>query len=105
MKSSLKKKFLYSFFLIALILTVLYLLISVFFQYHFERGTVINGIDCSYKSVSQTEDIFKDAVRYYYLEIIGRNDYNQRISASEIDMAISFNDDFKNILDEQNNYL
>lgn len=87
------------------ILLIFYLSASVFFQYHFLSGTTINGIDCSYKSIDDVNDLLEDEIRTYYLRIIERNNTEERISAQDIELEIAIKGDLDVIKESQNQYL
>ncbi len=88
-----------------IILLIFYLSVSVFFQYHFLPGTTINGIDCSYKSVNDANGLLEDEIRTYYLRIIERNNTQEHISAQDIELKITIEDDLNDVKDKQNQYL
>lgn len=100
-----KKIIIFSSIILVTVLAVLYLSVSVFFQYHFIQGTKINGIDCSYKSVSAVEEMLYEEIRTYYLMLIQRNNTVEHVSAEDIKLTMSIEGNVDAILENQNSYL
>ncbi len=85
-------------------LLIIYLGISVYYQYHFLPGTVINGYECGNKSVSSVETKMIDSARLYSLTIEERLNVVEIITSADIDMSMDIKGDLNKILEEQNQY-
>jgi len=103
-KASGKKRIIYVLMGLVLILTIAYLLIGVYYEYYFMNKTTINGIDCSNKSPKEVEKLLENEIRYYYLQIEGRNNLIERISSDQMDMKIVIKEDIKKLLKAENPY-
>ncbi len=102
MKKSTKKVLIITLFCTLVFLTIIYLGVSVFYQYHFLPGTVINGYKCSNKTVATVEEEMIDSVRLYNLTIEERLNTVEIIPSADIDMSMSIKGDLKEILKKQN---
>ncbi len=87
------------------IIAVVYLGISVFYEYHFLPGTTINGVDYSNKTVEDVKSDIQDSIRTYYLKIIERNGEVEHIAAADIDLSVTIDGDLAQIKDSQNQYM
>ena len=71
----------------------------------FVPGTLVNGTDCSGKTVADVEAMLQKQVEEYTLVITGANEYREEILATEIDIVYNgeglLDDEFKN----QNEYM
>ena len=90
---------------IVVVFIVIYLSVSVYYQYHFFKGTNINGIDCSYMSVDKVIKSLEDEVRTYYLQIIERNNTIEHVTAEDIGLEIDIEGNVTELLQNQNSYL
>ena len=99
-----KKPFIIAAAVIVILLTVIYLSVSVYFQYHFFMGSTINGVDVSFMTADEAAAVFKNRARTYYLEIKERNGKIEHISAE--DAGVKMLEDFNAspFLEEQNPY-
>lgn len=104
MKNSTKKVLIATLFCTLIFSLIIYLGISVFYQYHFLPGTVINGYECGNKSVSSVEEEMLDSVRLYNLTIEERLNTVEMITSADIEMSLSIKGDLSKILDEQNHF-
>lgn len=86
------------------VLTVIYLSVSVYFQYHFFAGSTINNIDVSFMTVDEATAAFKNQARTYYLEIKERNGKVEHISAEDVSLKMFEDFDAATYLKEQNSY-
>lgn len=105
MKNSKKKVLIATLFCTIIFLVIIYLGISVYYDYHFLPNTIINGYDCSNKTVSAVEVEMVDSVRLYCLKIEERLNKSEMIPSAEIDMKMNIKGDLNEILSAQNNYL
>ncbi|MDY2593401.1 MAG: peptidoglycan binding domain-containing protein [Oliverpabstia sp.] len=72
-----------------------------YFSSHFLKGTTINGIDCSKKTVSQVKKDIQERISEYKLKIVEMNDKTETISAERI--GLTYVDDGKvdQLMEEQ----
>ena len=89
---------------IVVLLTVVYLSVSVYFQYHFFKGSTINDIDVSFMTADKATAVFKNRARTYYLEIKERNGKVEHISAEDAGIKMLEDFDASSFLKEQNPY-
>jgi lipoprotein-anchoring transpeptidase ErfK/SrfK len=66
--------------------TLVYLLISIYFTNHFFFNTVINGVDVSLKKYDKVDDIIRVFVKEYELQLIERKGEIEEISGQDIEM-------------------
>lgn len=83
-------------------LVVIYLCVSMYFINHFYFKTKINGVNASCKTVSEVEEELSHGADSYSLELIGRNDIDAKITASDIDLKYSPNGKIEELKDCQN---
>ena len=87
------------------IIAVVYLGVSVFYEYHFLPGTTINGVDYSNKTIDDVKSDIQNNIRTYYLKIIERNGEVEHIAAGDIDLSVTIDGDLAKIKDGQNQYM
>lgn len=97
-----QKKWLLAIIIPVVILIVVYLGITFYFKDHFIFGSVINGVNYSGKTVSQVEDAIANDSLNYSIELIGRNDLKDVITASEIDYKYISDGSVQLLKDKQN---
>lgn len=101
-----KKKIIVGTCIISFVLiTVVYLGIAVYYQYHFLPGTSINGKDYSNMTVDDVKENLLDGIRTYYLKIVERNGDVEHITAEDMALNISIDGDISKIKEAQNHYL
>lgn len=83
-------------------LVVIYLCVSMYFINHFYFKTKINGVNASCKTVAEVEEELSHGADSYSLELIGRNDIDAKITASDIDLKYSPNGKIEELKDCQN---
>lgn len=66
------------------IITLLYILISIYFTKHFFFNTRINGVNVSLKAHDQVDDIIKSYSQNYRLQLIERNGAIEEIKGQDI---------------------
>lgn len=74
------------------------------FKKVFFPNTVINGVDASYKTPQEVKQLIKNQVDSYELAIKSRNNPDEIIKGSEIDLTFSFNDVLDDLLGKQKIY-
>lgn len=100
-----KKVLIASSIVLFVVIAVIYLGISVFYQYHFLPGTTINGKDYSNSSIDSVKESIQDDIRTYYLKIIERNGGVEHIASADIGLQVSIDGDLTKIKEEQNHFL
>ncbi len=99
------KKWILAIFLIPVaILIVIYLGMTFYYKEHFLFGSVINGVDYSGKTVSQVEELIANASADYSIELTGRNDLKDVITASDIDYKYISDGAIQSLKDKQNSF-
>lgn len=91
--------------IVVALLVLCYVGASIFFMSHFGINTFVNGQDCSFKTVEQVNQILKQEVDSYQLQIIERNGSTEAISGSDIDLTYVDNGAAQDLLDNQNPWL
>lgn len=97
-----KKLFLILSFTFFSILLMILIGSSVYFQSHFYRGTVINEIDLTNKTVVEAALELSSEVESYTLEIVERGDKKEMLKASDIGLRLISDDIILKLKEEQN---
>lgn len=84
-----KKKVFLKLGIILSVMTVIYLLISIYFTNHFYYNTVINGVDVSYKTYDEVIPIIEEYIDQYQLEIVDRDGYTEKITGNDIGLFLN----------------
>jgi len=71
----------------------------------FMPGTIVNGTDCSGKTVADVEAMLQKQVEEYTLVITGANEYREEILATEIDIIYNGEGLLDNEFKKQNEYM
>ena len=71
----------------------------------FMPGTLVNGTDCSGKTVADVEAMLQKQVEEYTLVITGANEYREEILATEIDIVYNGEGLLDNEFKKQNEYM
>lgn len=71
----------------------------------FVPGTIVNGTDCSGKTVADVEAMLQKQVEEYTLVITGVNEYREEIQATEIGIVYNGEGLLKNEFKKQNGYM
>lgn len=98
--------------IIAAVLLAAYIAGIIFFISHFEPNSNVSGVDCSYKTVSDAEDIVKSHIDDYKLTIVERadannvnNTANETIKGSAVDVAYVSDGKVSTALGSQNKFI
>lgn len=83
-------------------LVILYLIMTFYFKDHFFFGSVINGVNYGGKTVSQVEDLISSESSNYSIELIGRNDLKDVITAADINYQYISDGSVKSLKNKQN---
>lgn len=81
---------------------LIYLLVSLYFINHFYFFTVINGVNVSLKSNDDVDQIMKDYVRDYKLQLIERSGEIEDITGREVGLEYNGKDNITDLLHKQN---
>jgi hypothetical protein len=85
-------------------LMILYLYVAGFYQNHFYKNTVINGIDTSNMTLNEAEDLINAKVKSYALTLKERNDITDTITGDSIQLHSVFEKNISDLLVEQKSY-
>ncbi len=86
---------------IAFIILV-YLLISLYFKNHFLINTTINGVNVSLKAEDDVNQIMKNHVKSYRLQLIERNGETEEITGRDVELEYNEKNNISEILQRQN---
>lgn len=75
---------------ITAILVLIYVALGIYFNTHFGFRTIINGIDCSLKSVAQVEQMITEEINRYEIQLEGRGGQTEVIKSNEIQLTPVF---------------
>lgn len=78
-------------------ITLIYLLISIFFANHLFFNTTINGIDVSLKTYEEVQEILKNSINEYKLKIVQRDEKTEEILAQDIELKFNENNSILSI--------
>ena len=82
-------------------LAVAYVVVAVYFKFHILPRTTIDGIDCSYKSISEVEGLLKEEVSGYQLTLNTVDGKSYIIKSAEIGLNCNVGNELKVIFDNQ----
>lgn len=87
------------------VLAVAYIAVAFFFGFHFYRGTMFYGIDCSYMTAKQVKEEASDKLDEYVLEVLERDDRTETISAKQIGLTFEDSSSIDRMLKSQRAYI
>ncbi|MBS6195680.1 MAG: peptidoglycan binding domain-containing protein [Clostridiales bacterium] len=87
-----------------LIMLIGYLGVSFYFSSHFLKGTTINGIDSSNKTVKQVKDIIQDRIGEYKLRVVELDGKTETISAIQVNMTYVDDNKVDELMEEQDHW-
>ena len=90
---------------VGIVLIAAYVVVAVYFSFHFYSGTLVYGVDCEKKTAGEVKLEVKDKLGEYFLEIQEREGKTERISADEIDLQYVDNGSIDRLLKEQRAYI
>ena len=85
-----------------LVMIAIYMGVSVYFMKHFFPGSIINGIDCSSKTVEEAENMIANKVQDYSITIVGMDGKEESISGARMNFAYVENGQVQELKDSQN---
>lgn len=74
------------------VLVAAYLGLFMYFSTHFYYGTIINGIDVSFKTVAEANELMLSKIASYTLELEGRGEMKEQLSAADIGLKFESSD-------------
>lgn len=86
---------------ILVVLITVYVSLGMYFKNHFRFRTVINGVNCSGKTVAAVENLITEEISNYQLEILGQDEQSEVITSVDIDLKPVFDGSLKEILKSQ----
>ena len=89
---------------ILVLLAIIYLAGALYFRNHFLPHTVVNGIDCGGKSIEQSTAAFEETAADYTLTLKERDDQEESVSGSGIDLEVHLDDSLDELLESQNEF-
>lgn len=87
------------------VLLCLYTAAAVYFGSHFYAGTMICGIDCSQMTAAQVKEEVSEKLDQYVLQVVGRNDRIESLTAEQIDLKFVDNNSIDRMLRSQHSYI
>ena len=87
-----------------LIVGIGYLGVSYFYSSHFLKGTTINGIECSSKTVEQVKEKIQDEIGEYKLRITEIDGKTETISALQIHLTYVDDNKVDELMEAQDNW-
>lgn len=85
-------------------IVLIYLLISVYFVNHYFFNTVINGVNVSLKAHDDANNIIRNYIKDYELQLIERNGETEKIIGKDIEMLYNEKNDVSKVIKIQNSY-
>lgn len=104
-KMSTGKKALISLILILIFLTAgVYVYGVYYFSGHFLPGSMVNGFNCSYMTVEETEDLLNERVGAYAIAIDTMKNGREAITAREVDLSYVSTGGVEELIKNQNRF-
>ena len=89
----------------AAVIICTYVAVSVWFMFHYNYKTYINGSDYSFYTLDEVDEFISEYISGYSLTLKLRDDSEYRIKPEDIGLVISPNVTAKKIISEQNGFL
>ncbi len=86
-------------------LLVIYVIGVLFFHWHFQANTIINGHDVSFKNGNDVKSELTKTLSDHDLTLVERNDQKEVIKMSDIDASLEYNNNVYKALRKQNEFL
>ncbi|NCB92921.1 MAG: hypothetical protein EOM40_10250 [Clostridia bacterium] len=87
-----------------LIMAIGYLGVSYYFSSHFLKGTTINGIDCSNKTVAEVKENIQEEIGTYKLRITEIDGKTETIAAGQLNLTYVDDSKVDDLMKEQNQW-
>lgn len=85
-------------------IVLIYILISLYFVNHFFFNTIINGVDVSLKSYKDADDIIRNYIKDYELQIKEKSDETEEIKGQDIGLQYNEINNISKIYHMQNSF-
>ncbi|MDD7219022.1 MAG: hypothetical protein PUI16_03380, partial [Clostridia bacterium] len=100
-----RKKFLISVISILLILTAgAYGYGVYYFTGHFLPGSIVNGFNCSYMNIQESEHLLSEKTDAYVLAVDTKNNGRESITAQEAGLSYASDGSIRNLMRKQNRF-
>jgi vancomycin resistance protein YoaR len=99
-----KKTGKYKFIILILLFILLYLISSLYFTRHFFFNTTINGVNVSLKTCDDAENIIRNFVDEYELQLIEREGKSEKITGQDIEMLFNEKTSIFKVCSEQHSF-
>lgn len=86
------------------LIVLIYLIISLYFVNHYFFNTVINGVNVSLKAHDDSNNIIRNYIKDYKLQLIERNGETEEIIGQNIEMLYNEKNDISKIIKIQNSF-
>lgn len=86
-------------------MAALYIGVGIYFGTHFMPGSVINGIDCSRKTVEEAEKLIAEKVQDYSITLAELNGVTETISGNQIGFEYVSDGEVQKLKDDQSPFL
>ncbi|MCR4924540.1 MAG: L,D-transpeptidase family protein [Lachnospiraceae bacterium] len=80
---------------------IIYFIGAVLFSFRFYPNTLVNGIECGLKNAGETEQLVRDNIESYSLEVLGRNDNRGVVNSADIALIPRFNGEVRDRIKKQ----
>ncbi|EJO5347348.1 L,D-transpeptidase/peptidoglycan binding protein [Clostridium botulinum] len=85
-----------------LIILIIYACMVLYFKNHFYFRTTINGIKATGKTVEEVNKEMESGVKNYTLQLEGRNEAKEQISAKDFNLKYNSNNELKKLKEAEN---
>ena len=96
-----KRKILLIVLAVVIVLAAAYLIVGFYFTRHFLPGATVNGMDCSGKTADEVEEMIREDVAGYSLELSERTGEKETVRGSDVDLKVNFDGEIDRILKEE----
>lgn len=86
------------------VLIFIYLYFAFYYKKHFYTNTIINGVNTSNMTVKEAEEAINAEVKSYVLLLEERNDMQEQITGTDIDLHTIFKGSLEELIDSQNSF-
>lgn len=87
---------------LAALLVICYIAGAFYYNHHFYHNTTINNVAFAEATVAEVEDVLTKEVREYQLTLQERDNVEETIVGSDVDLKLLFDGSFENLLKQQN---
>lgn len=94
----------HKFIVLILLFILLYLVSSLYFTRHFFFNTTINGVNVSLKAYNDADDVIRDFVDGYELQLIEREGKSEKITGQDIEMLFNEKTSIFKVCSEQHSF-